>query len=350
MTTKHAWLLLIISTVCLLTIEPLVAQSLTFDNNSYRANDSIVKKRVAYKDAGSKGRALNWDFGTLQEEDEAYPVHYFIPDSSKLNIVCGKEHRTRYYFKQHNDSLWALGYENATTLMKYTKPELRMRFPFTYGDTLRSSFVGIGEYCHRLPLQVAGNILIVADAEGKLILPDIVIEKALRVHTSRHYTETGRDSLTMNVDTYSWYAPKSRYPVFESVRTQETKNERDTVLFTTSFYYPPIAQQLQTEEEIIVDSLANADPETATDVFTEAQFTPNPVRSNLLLTYKLTRPAKVWFTVHSGGGIPLCQTYPEYLTEGYHTTTVPMSSLVTGTYTLYVHVDDMILTETLIKL
>ena len=47
MTTKNAWLLLIISTVCLLNVEPLVAQSLTFDNNSYRANDSIVKKRVA---------------------------------------------------------------------------------------------------------------------------------------------------------------------------------------------------------------------------------------------------------------------------------------------------------------
>jgi hypothetical protein len=269
------------------------------------------------------------------------------------------EHNTRYYYRQQHDSLQTTGYENFTTFMEYKVPELRMHFPFVYGDTLFSIFEGKGEYCHRLPLAVKGYTRVIADAEGELKLPDFeTVKKALRVRTLRHYTETGKDSLEMTLDTYSWYAAGIRYPVFESVKTtlskkDDKKDEKgesmsDTTVFTTSFYYPPEKQTTQIKTDPI-PALTNDPLLGAAAVFTEAQLMPNPVVDNLSITFKLTRAAKVWFTVHNNTGIPLCQTSPENLTEGFNSTSVPMGSLITGVYSLYVHVDDMVMKMNVVK-
>jgi hypothetical protein len=85
------------------------------------------------------------------------------------------------------------------------------------------------------------------------------------------------------------------------------------------------------------------------EVFTEADWQPNPVVENLYVSYKLTRNATVWFSVHSNGTIPLCQTPPQNLQAGENMTIIPMSSLPTGSYSVFVHVDDMAVMETVIK-
>ena len=243
--------------------------------------------------------------------------------------------------------------------MEYKVPELRMHFPFMYGDTLFSTFEGKGEYCHRLPLAVKGYTRIMADAEGELKLPEFeTVKKALRVRTLRHYTETGKDNLEMTLVTYSWYAAGIRYPVFESIKTTlnkkgDRKDEKgesisDTTVFTTSFYYPPEKQTSQVQTDATPTETTDA-LVGAASVFTEAQLMPNPVVDNLVINYKLTRAAKVWFTVHNNTGIPLCQTSPQSLSEGYNSTNVPMSSLITGVYSLYVHVDDMMMRLNVVK-
>jgi len=373
------------------------SHSLTTGRNAYRAADQLVKQQVTFKDPGSSGKGLNWDFSTLQPINENYSLNYFIPDSIRMDRLCGQEHNTRYYFRQQQDSLQAVGYENSTTYMEYTVPELRMHFPFSYGDTLFSYFTGKGEYCHRIPLAVKGYTRIMADAEGDLKLPEFnTVKKALRVHTLRHYTETGKDSVEMTLDTYSWYAAGIRYPVFESIKTtlsrkkgtpktdnsisgsialnrsedktgkkEESTNDsisksremdkhdkpeftKDTTVFSTSFFYPP---ELQTSQ-VQTDSIPVEDKNTVTGaaaVFTEAQLMPNPVTDNLYITFKLTRAAKIWFTVHNNIGIPLCQTSPENLDGGNHNSTVRMSGLIPGVYSLYVHVDDMVMRLNVIK-
>lgn len=337
-----------------------VSQILTTDRNAYRAADQIVKQQIEFKDPGSTGKDLNWDFSAIQPINEEYSLKYFIPDSTQMTRLCGLEHNTRYYYRQQRDSLQATGYENSTTFMEYKVPELRIRYPFRYGDTLFSYFVGEGQYCHRLQLAVKGYTRIIADAEGELKLPDFeTVKKALRVHTLRHYTETGKDSVEMTLDTYSWYAVGIRYPVFESIKTIVSKKlpshggegaggEVDTTVFTTSFYYPPEKQTTQVQTDPIPAEVNDALLGAAA-VFTEAQLMPNPVIDNLVIHYKLTRAAKVWFTVHNNTGIPLCQTAPENLNEGSNSTNVPMGGLITGVYSLYVHVDEMVMKMNVVK-
>ena len=336
-----------------------LSQKLTTAHNAYRAADNIVKQQIVFKDPGSSGKGLIWDFSTIQPINEEYSLTYSLPNKNDSSRLCGMEHRTRYYYRQQKDSLQATGFENSTTFMEYKVPELRMHFPFMYGDTLFSTFEGKGEYCHRLPLAVKGYTRIMADAEGELKLPEFeTVKKALRVRTLRHYTETGKDNLEMTLVTYSWYAAGIRYPVFESIKTTlnkkgDRKDEKgesisDTTVFTTSFYYPPEKQTSQVQTDATPTETTDA-LVGAASVFTEAQLMPNPVVDNLVINYKLTRAAKVWFTVHNNTGIPLCQTSPQSLSEGYNSTNVPMSSLITGVYSLYVHVDDMTMRLNVVK-
>ena len=333
------------------------SHSLTTRRNAYRVTDALVKQQVEFKDPGSSGRNLHWDFSTLQPLNESYSLNYSLRNAADTSSVSGLEHNTRYYYRQQRDSLQAVGYENSTTYMEYTQPELRMHFPFAYGDTLFSYFTGKGEYCHRIPLAVKGYTRIIADAEGELKLPEFTtVKKALRVRTLRHYTETGKDSVEMTLDTYSWYAAGIRYPVFESIKTILSRTPSpqgegaggEVMAFSTSFYYPPELQTSQAQ----TDAIPEDQPEAAVGaaaVFTEAQLMPNPVEDNLYITFKLTRAAKVWFTVHNNTGIALCQTSAQNLGEGYNNTTVRMSGLVPGIYSLYVHVDDMVMRLNVVK-
>ena len=324
-------------------------QTLTATLNAYRAADELVKQQVKFKDPGSSGKGCFWDFRALQPINEYYKLDYFIPDSTIMTRLCGLENGTRYYYSQENDTLRAIGYENSTTWMEYTQPELRMRFPFAYGDTLFSYFLGKGIYCHRDSLKLSGYTRVKFDAEGELQLPGLeTVKKALRVHTLRHYTQTGIDSVKMNLDTYSWYAAGIRYPVFESVKTTVLFGETDTTIFATSFYYPPDMQTSQVETDELPDEILETLTGAAA-IFTEAQVMPNPVETDLYIYYKLTRPAKVWFTISNIVGIPQCQTSPQNLPEGYNNTIINMASLNTGVYSLNVYVDDMLLRINVVK-
>jgi hypothetical protein len=347
--------------IAFLAITSLSAQNLrlTTVRNAYRAADKLVKQQVEFKDPGSSGRELTWDFSMVQPLNEEYKLRYFYTDSiHNQEKICGQEHNTRYYYLQKQDSLWAIGFENATTYMEYPKPELRLRFPFAYGDTLFSRFEGAGEYCHRDSISIKGYTRIKADAIGELKLPDETVKKALRVRTLRHYTEIGRDSLEMTLDTYSWYAAGIRYPVFESVKTtlskrgnkkdEQGESMKDTTIFSTSFYYPPEKQKTQVKTDPITEENQTAD-QSAASVFTEGKYMPNPVESNLYINYRLTRSAKVWFTVHNNIGVPQCSTAPQTQSEGSQSTTINMSNLITGTYSLYVHVDDMVMKQVVVK-
>ena len=338
-------------------LSALAQPAIKYDRHALRVGDYLTKQQVEYKDPGSNGRNLIWDFRFLQPIDENYIVQY--SQAQDTSVICGLEHNTRYYYRQKADSLFALGYENNTTIMTYNKPELKLKFPFAYGDTLYSEFEGQGEYGRRLPLAVKGWTRVHADATGELLMPDGTVNNAIRVHTLRHYTETKRSAAEITLDIYQWYACGVRYPVFESVKTifhpvgnYQYNNEYnhtsagDSVVFTTSFYYPPELQLHFSEGE--EESPLKGDLGVFA-VFTEANLQPNPVVSMLTIDYKLTRTAQIWFTLHSNQGIILRSTPPVQQNEGYNQTTINMNGLLTGIYTLYVHVDNMVMQMNVIK-
>ncbi len=318
----------------------------------YRAGDCLIKQQVAYKDPGASGRELTWDFFKLDALNDAYSLSYFIPDSTDMTRLCGMEHRTRYYYRMCEDTVWIEGYENNTTFVQYAQAVPHLRFPMAYGDTLAGEFRGEGEYSRRFEVKVHGNVCTVVDAEGELRLPDGVVRGALRTHTAQRYVQTMPDTNHIQLDTYKWYARGVRYPVFESVvaRTVAARYEDEKVLFETSFYYPPEQQLNDTDEVQEVDSAMMANPLGAIEqVFTEARYLPNPVVSDLQISYKLTRQAQVWFRLCNAIGVVQRQTSPQMQTDGWQQHTINMGGLMTGAYTLYVHVDDMVVQSVIVK-
>ena len=201
---------LLYSTIFLsaMAVALVAAPRLTSKRNAIRPDDNLLKLQVEYQDPGSSGKERVWDFSSLSPIDYAYKLTYSLPDTTDTARICGREHQTRYYYLQHRDSLWALGYENNLGYVTFTQPELLRRYPMAYGDTLRSQFEGSGQYGRRFSLQTKGHSWSTIDAAGKLILPG---------------TELPR-TLTLNP-------------------------ENDTMLYATSFYYPPVEQTEQLGEE-----------------------------------------------------------------------------------------------------
>jgi len=189
---------------------------LTSEENAFTAGDLVVKQQVEYKDAGTYGRGKTWDFSFLQPINEEYEVNYFYPDSTDFSLICGQEPDARYYFRLRNDSLFSVGFENNTSIMRYgmlelgsvsgaelgsmSGAELKLKFPLSYGDTLRSIFEGRGQYGRRVPMYVKGYTRVVYDADGTLKIPDFPNGvPTYRTHTRRYYTQATRDSLQMKI-------------------------------------------------------------------------------------------------------------------------------------------------------
>lgn len=327
-----------------------VAQILYRETHVPLSTDSLVIYKQPYQDITDDGTDCVWDFSKTITDTVVSYVDFF---NNKTDTLSFGVHRcgANSYRKTVQDTLFDLGYETSHTYIRYSKPEKLFKFPFAYKDSVVSSFSGKGEYCHLMPLYVEGTSIVKADAQGRLILPDMTIDSVLRVHTQRRYHETGRVKSQVVVDMYRWYSGWCRYPIFENTRIT-TFTDNDTVTFAMAYYYSPEPPyyHLRQKEDVADGKDTAVYVENIGDVFTEAVFAPNPVYSGLHISYKLTRSASVYFSIHYNGGIMVFKTQERQECEGYHDTTLNMSSCPIGVYVLYVHVDDMILSETIVKM
>lgn len=255
----------------LLAAASLSAQNHQPDMNMYRAGDEIIKMQVAYKGHGQKGEQIQWDFSDMDVLNDRYIVSYSETPGENEHAVTGTERRTLYYYENHGDSLLMLGYENNTTKMKYDRPKALLRFPIKYGIRTAGLFHGSGAYSERLMIRVYGDYTTETDATGTLLLPegetlhnvkrvhiktttgwrylpDITTEKQLHIYTdsicnfntdsiTKHLQN---DSLLIETDTYQWYAPGYRYPIFE---TTTSGKRGGTAQFLASWYCPTQEQK-----------------------------------------------------------------------------------------------------------
>ena len=312
------------------------------DNNTY------IKQQVAYKDQGASGKELTWDFGMLSPINEEYTVAYSIPDSNYMHRWCATEHRTRYYYTLTADTIWRTGYENPTTFVQYTQPEAVLRLPLRYGDTLATTFAAKGEYGHRIPMTLSGTNTIEVDAQGQLILPDKTYEQVLRVHSLRQYIESGVDSTAMVVDKYQWFAAESYIPVFESVTAYEMVDDTMQLAFQTSFYYQ-VEDTTDSNPKELAPVVEDAAEENAPALLTDLSYLPNPVQTDLQVRYTLVQDATVYMHMHNALGMPMYSTSARTESAGEHMVQINMGGWMQGEYTLYIHADNQLVQQVVIK-
>jgi len=339
---------LLSSIIITLTMTVVNSQNLSFQRNKLRTGDKLIKQQLEYIDPGLDGEGLVWNFSRISINNEAYRLLYVNVNKKDTTKFLGLEHDTRYRYTQDQDTLFLTGFDNRNTFIRFNKPEAQLAFPFKYGDSIVSEFKGEGLYCNKIKLIANGVTVTCVDATGVLITPELdTLKNALRVKRIRTYKEIGLDSTVLNLTTYSWYVPGYRYPIFETIKSKTIKQDSIVQNFTTSFYY-----SIENTKKLTTD-LANDKLQKATNnvepIFTEAKVSPNPVTEYLYLNYKLTQQAKIWFSVHNNAGIPIYRSSPEDIEEGYHVKNIYLGSVISGTYTLYAHVDDKIIKMNIIK-
>jgi hypothetical protein len=143
--------------------------------------------------------------------------------------------------------------------------------------------------------------------------------------------------------------------IFEPQIIEDKKLRFDNLIFSDSVSYFTFGYNKNVIDSLDfynsnTEELQNNEQNPLYQVFTEADWQPNPVIDNLTINYKLTRSATVWFSLHYNNGMPITQTSPQNLSAGYHQSFIAMSTLTSGIYTVYIHVDDMIAAQVIIKL
>lgn len=329
-------------------IMPLMAQQLTLDNHLPSAIDSLQIYKLPYVPVSNTQGYCTWDFSNISSKDMVPNRADYFPhptDSTRMGLHLD---RTNYKFKHSGDTVWMIGYETSFTLMTYTTPIPWLIFPFSYGDSVGGTFQGKGEYCHTISISVTGTYSMKIEAIGQLVLPDVVADSAILLHWRKTYHQDTYPNTLVHEDRYRWFSPYARYPLFETIQTITVENNSDTTTAKRYSYYYPQEQQIPQQTSIQNFVLHNS--QLVDSLITNIAYMPNPVSSDLHISYTLHHPAEVYISLHYNGGVTMYQSTPHHESEGEHFTQIDMSGLPIGTYVVYIHADNELVSGNIIKL
>jgi len=344
--------------------------------NMPRPGDEIIKQQVEYKDPGRSGANILWNFGQLRSINDQYQLSYANPDlvndslyilgldtilPADLNgdeLFVATEHNTMYYYRCTGNRLWALGHENPTTILRYSEPMLAGFFPAAYQDSIVGNYKAVGKYSSSVPLKTQGNVKIVAEAYGMIVLPDAdTLRNVLRTKTIQTFSQPvlteKEDSLIQNtrVEIYKWYSKGYRYPIFETIRNIMTVDTL-TDTFETAFFYPPQEQYyLGKDDENSALREEEKAKEKPTDSWDDLYYNiyPNPVSTTLNIELYLPRTAQVKVQLWTQTGSLFSDENKGSLPQGLNLLQLNLSALATGNYVLTILLDNYPISNIIMK-
>ena len=241
-------------------------QQISQRQNSYRSSETLIRQRVDAEIDALLSRKGEWSLEDAELSKKRYKACYYLENDT----LTGKKLANRTYMYEFQNQVEVVGSENYMERMSYDMPETWLKFPMQLGDSISGYFNGTGPYCERLFMRRFGTYLTVADAVGKLVLPEgDTLRHVLRLHTERHVgirlapidtmkckipiftvdsivRNMAADSVKMREDIYRWYADGYRYPVLEaSVLSRNGKQLTADVYFCS----PDVQRTLAYDEE-----------------------------------------------------------------------------------------------------
>ena len=343
-----------------------------WSTNRPRSGDKVIKKQINYIEPGESGENVTWDLSRLEDTDTKFIQNYTTPkliadsiyimgtdtflkeDVLPEELVIGIENYTVYYYRVRNEGITLLGFENPVTEIHYQNPLLQINYPFNLNDCDSMTFETTGLYSKELPLKSLGDIRIESDAKGQIILPSgDTLYNVLRMKTIQNIRDTS--SMNMTQTSYNWFAEGYRYPVLETLHTENNTSDGTQEVFRTSFFYPP-EQHQYLEDDINNQQVLNRSSEKGTvppssiaPGFADYSIKgdgwgcnvyPTPIETNLNLEYKTEKEAKVKISLYDMGGKLLYLSPTRHQQSGYYTDLIDCRSLTTGNYVLRIMVGE----------
>jgi hypothetical protein len=345
----------------------------------FRTDDVIIKQQVCYKDPGRTGSNVLWDFSQLDIVNDEYEVFYSTGNDT---TIYGIEHSTKYHYALQNDWLFLWGFENETTKLRNKQPEVLLKFPFNYGDTVGSYFYGHGKYGNRLELDAMGTIETIADSYGMMILPSKdTLKQVLRTRTIKYISEEckpisleyyekdttafyvpsdsidyclANDSVLFVVETFRWYAKGYRYPVFETVKSWEQHyNSTDYEFLATAFFFPPQEHYYLDDDE---ENLALLEEENENNIAVDPweglayNIYPNPVKTEPLeVEIYLPVSANIRVQLRNNMGLIVLNVDKGYYPEGTCHFQLNTLGLSIENYILDIWLNEKLINEIIMK-
>ncbi len=220
----------------------------------------------------------------------------------KLSI---SENGNNFFMNSSASDLEEWGYINQEQklILRYSDPVIKMKYPFSFGDQQTDHFIGVASYSDTNTIDFFGDCTLAADAYGKLVLPNQIIENVLRIKSVKKGLQINMCGTTdINMTRYSWYASGYRYPVL-SVCTVETRNNEGVPQVTKSAFVN--THQLIERSAIlmagnsITEKSEGKQPEKNGVTVT---LSPNPFDRNLTFTYFLTEQMPVSIELYDMSG------------------------------------------------
>jgi len=220
----------------------------------------------------------------------------------KLSI---SENGNNFFMNSSVSDLEEWGYINQEQklILRYSDPVIKMKYPFSFGDQHTDHFIGVASYSDTNTIDFFGDCTLAADAYGKLVLPNQIIENVLRIKSVKKGLQINMCGTTdINMTRYSWYASGYRYPVL-SVCTVETRNNEGVPQVTKSAFVN--THQLIERSAIlmagnsITEKSEGKQPEKNGVTVT---LSPNPFDRNLTFTYFLTEQMPVSIELYDMSG------------------------------------------------
>ncbi len=289
----------------------LLAQTaLTWQSNSLRVCDSNTYREIQFSDPGNSGSGQIWDFSKIQDTNKSVVSTIQCAELPRMNGINDygltlDENGYEYFMSSSDQELIEQGYINAEQklVLSYSDPIIKMKYPFSFGDHFTDHFSGVAWYGGTSAIDLVGDILVVADGAGKLILPDKVYEDALRVKSVKKGLQVnmcGTNDFT--ITKYNWYAPGYRYPVL-SLNIIESRPNGGTPVITRSA--STNTQQFSTKSATI-GTFALTQSKTSSGIVDASDIkvvvSPNPFMDKLKYEYLLAEPMNVSIELYDVSG------------------------------------------------
>jgi len=288
-----------------------VASSQTVMNHNKHALKSGEHNPMtycSYLEPGLPGTNVIWDFSELRFEKSFQGFIRGIEHSDygkmfpETNTELA-EFNSRFYFKVSEDKMEQYGYssEDGKTLIHYSTPFVKLKFPFAYNDAFSGIFAGTIKFNGSLNGTVTGSYYVEADAYGTLILPgNTIYENTLRIRTEKKYVHqyTNLDQEVLVV-TYRWYNTTHRYPLLVlTLYTTKTKHSENT----------------KYQAAYNVNALTGAERLYAEDI----ELYPNPTTQDLNIRVNTLSEGRFQFNIFDSSGKLVRSFFRETSAVGLH--------------------------------
>ncbi len=299
----------LVSVICLRAQEPVV---LNFETHAIKGESDNNMQLCKYMAPGESGENIIWDFSGLEKTNEFtgfinssyHSVNSQIFPQANIEL---KEFNNRFYFKTADNRVEQVGFasEDNHFVNIYDKPFIQMFYPFTMGDHFEGTYGGLYK-TGTVTNAIKGNYEVVADAYGKLILPDnFIVDNVLRVKTIKNYTYVmiGFDHL-YEIVTYRWYCDWYRYPLLVLIRIKSSINQSTSITYQAAFNNQLSLPAIKIDREISGEKLF--------------EIYPNPTDNILTIRYQVKDNGRVCFILYDLSGAEVKVLYDENMTSGFY--------------------------------